>query len=352
MLAFIVSSWDFSSRDLHKMGLFMGEEMQDQVDDIRFWCDLGSSKLLGHFKDAIKTFFYLAVTDCAPSSRTNPIIWWMAVLVQTQVLDHQPELPLGRPDRDFDSALTIDGKLQALNHYARVLVLESVIYIWKPSDQGCWGRSAIKKKLVADLDSQDMVWVDEDKERPPIRTSDELTLMATPAWQECLEHLRGLVEKWLSADSRGPMRELLSLLNGVVPARSYVEREEPESRVPPSPREGATPYEYKVMFQIWEDYTAGQGGYNMGLDGPASTGVYDAGTYTTLEKANRKARSPIVYEFGSKSEARLWDEHVREDGTVKIRAVFIDFANNSKAVAWVEKQATAAGTPERGREGS
>lgn len=32
-----------------------------------------------------------------------------------------------------------------------------------------------------------------------------------------------------------------------------------------------------------------------------------------------------------------------KDGTLKIRAVFIDMANNAKAIAWVEKQSVAAG---------
>ncbi|CAD6590557.1 MAG: hypothetical protein ASARMPRED_004855 [Alectoria sarmentosa] len=342
MLAFIVFSWDFASRQLHEMGLFLGEEMKDLVDDTHFLCGLGGNKNFGSIREAAYKLFLLAVTDSEPSSRTNSILWWMAVLIRTQVLDDQPELPLGRPDKDFDPALTFNGKLEAFNHYARVLVLDSFIHQWKPTDYKSEGpfrndSSAILEKVRADLHSDEIVWVDEDAERPPISVSTENRLMATPAWQECLAELRSLVDAWLNTDSRGPMREVLSLFNGSVPSRSNAQREEHNTSAPQPYWEGIA-YEYKVMFQIWENYTKGQGGRNMGNWRPATTGAYSLGTYESAKKANKKARKIFKIELGSKSDAETWDEHVRDDGTVKIRAVFINLTDNAKAVAWVQRQ--------------
>ncbi len=350
MLAFVVSSWDFSSRDLHKMGLYLGDEMKALVDDIHFWCGLSGVKNFDRIRDAAKEFFHLAITDAEPSPRTNPLIWWMAVLVITQVLDNQPELPLGHPDKDFDPVLTFDEKLEALNHYARVLLLDSFIRQWKPSDyQQCTSftpaSSAILTKVTADLDSQDLIWLHEDRERPPTSAGDN-RLTATPAWQECIAQLRNLINTWLVIDSRGPMREILSFSNGTMPSRSNPGREKPETGARQLSFEGAT-YEYKVMFQIWEEYTAGQGGFRHGFDGPATTGASSLGTYKSAETANEKAREAFKEELGSKFDARTWDESLRDDGTVMVRAVFIDFANNAKAVAWVEKQAATAGASMR-----
>lgn len=350
ILAFIVSSWDFSSRDLHKMGLYLGDKMKALVDDIHFWCGLGGKKNFDSIRDAAKEFFYLAITDAEPSPRTNPLIWWMAVLVVTQVLDDQPELPLGHPDKDFDPVLTFDEKLEALNHYARVLSLDSFFHLWKPSDYqpGTWftpESSAILTEVTADLNSQELIWVDEDRERPPTSTCDN-HLTATPAWQECIAQLRNLINTWLVIDSRGPMHEILSLSNGIMPSRGNPGREKPEMGARQLSCKGAT-YEYIVMFQIWEDYTAGQGGFSHGFDRLATTGASSLGTYKSAETANEKAREAFKGELGSKFDARTWDEHLRDDGTVMIRAVFIDFANNAKAVAWVEKQAATAGASMR-----
>ncbi len=127
-----------------------------------------------------------------------------------------------------------------------------------------------------------------------------------------------------------------------MPSRSNPGRENPETEARQLSCKGAT-YEYKVMFQIWEEYTAGQGGFSHGFDGPATTGASSLGTYKSAETANEKAREAFKDELGSKFDARTWDENLRDDGTVMIRAVFIDFANNAKVLAWVEKQAATAG---------
>ena len=350
MLAFIVSRWDFASRDLHKMGLFMGDEMSNLVDDIHLGCKLfnGYNKSFETMQKWVMAFFHLAITDSEPSSRSNPIIWWMAVLVRIHVLDGLPELPLGRPDNDFDPVLTFHGKLQALDHYARVLVLDRFIYSCKPSDykEGYLFKrasSAILEKVVVDLDSQNRSWVDKDQEPPSIRIPNEDAMIATPAWQECLSRLRNIAETWLSIDSQGPMHEVLSLVNGVVPNRSYTQRGESDLRHLQLSLEHTT-YEYKVVYQLWEDYTEGLGGYNMGSGGPLTAGALSWGTYDSAQEANREARAALLNEFGRKSDAMFWNKHLREDGTVKIRAVFVDSADNTKVIAWVEKQPTAAGS--------
>jgi hypothetical protein len=59
---------------------------------------------------------------------------------------------------------------------------------------------------------------------------------------------------------------------------------------------------------------------------------------STIKKANTAARKYLRDEFGSKRDAQMWHEVYHDDGRVRIRAVYQDFANDAKAIAWVEEE--------------
>ena len=100
--------------------------------------------------------------------------------------------------------------LEAINHYARVLVLDLMVHTWKPADyQSTFfgSESKTKSHVISWIDdkARDLSWVDEDTERPAIPVDYEEAELADPAWQECLAYLQGLGHAWLVDDTRGPL---------------------------------------------------------------------------------------------------------------------------------------------------
>ena len=327
MLSFIVRYWTFDCRELERMGLFLSEDMKHILENIDFWLKLGKNPK--RIKDAISEFFTLAIMDPEPSVRTNPVLWWLVVLIQSQIFDKQPKLPLGGIDKGTVPCLDFRGNLEAMNHYARVLILETAVKIWKPKDP----QSAERALSYVNDSHQHSNWVNEDAERPEVSVSDENDLLSAPAWQDFLAHLQSLVTTWLADDCKGPIREILALLEG-----HYVTRDREDVPSIITPQAQQVNYEYEAKLEIWEDFARGLGGYCMGLGHPATTGAHSCGTCETATAANQAARRAIENEFGEEENFLQWDEMVREDGTIKISAICIDDANNSKARAWVEKK--------------
>jgi hypothetical protein len=213
----------------------------------------------------------------------------------------------------MEDVLDFPGKLEALNHYARVLTLQVAFQSWlnlKPPAPSEW-----KVEVTQGLDKRSMEWVDEDQERPQANSWDEELMVMSPAWQSCISHVQDFVHEWLVLGSRGPMHEILRL-------RQASRGEATAEKV--------ARLEYRVMMQIYENFTRS----------PVICDIYPylCATKKTVEEANRAARRALTGELGSKKDAWQWDEMLRADGTTKIRAVFLDLANNAKATAWVEKR--------------
>ena len=95
---------------------------------------------------------------------------------------------------------------------------------------------------------------------------------------------------------------------------------------------------YLLIAQCWKNYTERQGRDCENIDRPTTSSSSPQGVYASAIEANEKARRFIAAMFGPRSYAKRWNEHPRDDGTVRIRAVYIYLANNAKIVAWVEKQ--------------
>lgn len=282
MLALIVAYWTYDSGSLEEMGLFLSEDLKSNADDIRFWCEIGNN--VGRVLGSTKEFFVKAVMDPQPSPKTNPILWWLMVTIQSQVLDGEPDSVIGGPDREFALDLTFDDKLKALNHYARLLTLESLLHDWDFAG-------------------------------------------------ECFH---GLIDKWLVHNCYGPVREILGLLEGV-PATRGDERQQDLVLSGTQPPSQPKIDQYQIIVQVWNSYTERQDGHGR----PQILDKSSQGVYESAEVANEEARRELTMTFGPRSLAKRWDEHLRGDGTVKIRAVYIDSANNVKVVVWVEKRAAS-----------
>ncbi len=95
---------------------------------------------------------------------------------------------------------------------------------------------------------------------------------------------------------------------------------------------------YEVMIEIWANFTDAMGACDGGFGRAMTAGAHRLESDTDLAGANQAARDIIELEFGREKDASLWMEHVREDGTVKVIAVFVDEAHNSKVDVWVQKR--------------
>ena len=154
---------------------------------------------------------------------------------------------------------------------------------------------------------------------------------------ECIAHLQTLMDDWLTDDARGPMREILSLSRGVLPNRTYEDQVNlPKYWIGASP--ACMEKRYEVMIEIWADFTEAMGAHDGGFGRTMMVGAHRIESDTDLAGANQAAREVIELEFGRKKDARMWMEHVRQDGTVKVVAVFVDETHNLKVGTWVQRR--------------
>lgn len=341
MLCFIAACWDISCRDLERMGLFLGEDMKVHIENVSIWCELGGNRK--RTEEAAKDFFILAVTDPKPSPRTNPILWWLTAVIHNRLVDG---LPTKGAEKDSVRNLDLDGKLEALDYFARVLILEVLIHTWTPSDMRhriAWPpscrlqTSAMKQQILTFLDHAGATSVYQNREKLGKAIQKDDRLLSGPAWRECIAHLQNLIDDWLTNDARGPMREILSLSRGMLPNRTYEDQANlPKCWMGPPPE--CMEERYEVMIEIWANFTDAMRAHDGGFGKAITAGAHRIESDTDLAGANQAAREVIELEFGREKEARMWMEHVRKDGTVKVMAVFVDGMHNSKVDTWVQKR--------------
>ena len=94
---------------------------------------------------------------------------------------------------------------------------------------------------------------------------------------------------------------------------------------------------YEVMIEIWANFTDAMGAHDGGFGRAMTAGAHRIESDTDLAGANQAAREVIELEFGTEKDARMWMEHVREDGMVRVIAVFVDETHNAKVDTWVQK---------------
>jgi hypothetical protein len=307
LLAFLVFNWRSYGADgaLESMGLNLSWTLKDDIDAIRYYAKSGrSSKVLG---ELASTFFVKVIKDPTATPHTNPLAWWLAVLIQTEVLDDQPRWEVAA----LKDTLSFSQKLEAIDHYARVLILEDSFYRWVYMPGG--EPRAERIKVQDSLNQVDIGWVDQDAERPPV---DDLGMLeshrqvGSPEWKAYTEYIGPIFHEWLTDQTKGPMSTVIRLLHKKLGPPSY-------KKV------------YRVMMQIEENFTVD----------PTIADCYPAEEQTTatIEQANKVARRCIREELGSKSDSVKWDEVYDTRGMVRVRAIYRNEFDDARAVAWVEE---------------
>jgi hypothetical protein len=345
LLHFLLSNWPAyggKHDPLHELGLDPSRHICDIIDDLRLYAVIQKpfnppSKVVS---DLVNSFFLLAIRDPDPTPRTNPILWWLAVLVHSDVHSGHPRLPIP----GLEDSLDFTAKLDAFDHYARVLVFHDTFARWMTPPGPFQDPPPWKLEVLSCVDAASIAWVEKNREVPPSGVDEDLAL-SSPAWTDYHDVLQLAVNTWLVGDTVGPMREITSLREGVLlpvrlsPAGNHI---------------GAA-----GIFRV--GYNAVQ---KWSRDPIVLCGVYPAmleERYESLVDANSAAVEVVsrilsreieeehedlpldeldeIFPVGGDvAQAVQWDRAEDPDGTVRVRAVYVNRYENVKVTAWVERE--------------
>ena len=205
----VFHSHDYGSgHALEKMGLHLSSRLKDCIDTIRIYAER-YRVYRRKYAETVKNFFTIVIMDNDATPTTNPLSWWLVVLIQTEVLDNQPRWEVEEGVRD---TLDFVGKLEALDHYARVLILDHAYYAWMYDRSPSGASQAAKEKVTESLDATAFHWMDEDEERPETAPYvEDHHVTKSPEWILCSSYIDPILAAWLTSLSRGPMRDITKL---------------------------------------------------------------------------------------------------------------------------------------------
>jgi len=327
---------------LYHLGLDPSRRICDLIDDFRLYATIQKpfnprSKVVQDLADA---FFLSAIREPDPTPRTNPILWWLAVLIHSDLHRCHPRLPIP----GLEDSLDFTAKLDALDHYSRVLVFHNTFIDWTTLTNPFQSLSSHQLEVCRWVDAADIAWVDRDREAP-LPGSVEDPDLESPAWSEYHHLLCTTVNAWLVADTEGPMREIIALRRGVQP--------------PARPSPSATPSRAIGPFRI--GYNAVQ---EWSRDPRVLSGLYPAtsekryewlrdANFTAVDIVHRTLLREIEEDHeellldeldeifpvgGDVPQAVQWDRAEIADGTVRVRALYVNRNENVKVTAWVERE--------------
>ena len=329
---------------MHRLGLDPCAELCDIIDDLHLY-----TKIQDQFKppaienlDLVEAFYLVAIQDSKPSPRTNPLLWWVAVLIHYEMHDSQGLHPIPQIWDNFEFSI----KLEALDHYARVLLFHDTFLKWtKPIS---FWESAPEWKLDVgrSVDSTDVEWVDQGREVPYAPQEPDLT---SRGWVDFHNTLQDAVASWLVGDSACPMHEILFLQKGTLPSPR------------PLPWPPGTTNDHFIA--------SVKAVYEWSRDPKTLTGVYPkARQFASLGKARRAAdrmfwktlqdeieddnynhdegEGVLLEAFqdmfpvgGNDHMAVEWDQADDADGTYRERVIYVNNFENIKVSVWVRREA-------------
>jgi hypothetical protein len=319
LINFLVFCWPGpgSSDKYEAMGLSMSRVQKDTVYDIMFYSRFRKRRTVQPMKEAIEAFILTSLKDTTATVETNPLLWWVAILIQTEVDGAQSAC---FADILIDT-LGFYAKLEAIDHYSRALLLDHCFRSWCHAPSPLAPKREWIEDVVKMLDKVSIDWIDEDTEPPFYEEDDRNLTPESPGWVACLTHMLPNLENWLGGASAGPMREITTLRRRLSYDRNQeVQVEGVESR-------GRA--RYKLLVQIVEGFTTD----------PWINTCYPVVIATTesLGVAKAKAVKYIENEFGQREDASQWEEIAEDGNMLTIRDVYIDIANDAKVTVWTEE---------------
>lgn len=365
MLGFIVFVWsmDGDERGLREVGFEPDRELIDLIDDLALYAEIqerfqprGSVVI-----ETVDTFFHKAVCDSQPTARTNPLLWWMGVLIHGDVVRRHDSLPTLLPG--LVDSLGFRDKLAALEHYARVLVFHSTFLKWvaDSAPHPLSGPGEEQTVVAQWVEGRDISWVDAGFDVEPEQDRQEPDLNAA-AWQSWHEVLREAVGTWLTWDSEGPLREVHALRTQTMP----LARERQNKTVLEPTDGGHRPY--IIYYSVIDNWCINPGSFEpmpkrhnrtfksrkraeKALPGIARAKLAELMDYDDDEPKELDELADMfeddkindggeLFSFGDERMCVAYDEmgpSGREGQSIRCRVLFCDEANDAKVIAWAEK---------------
>jgi hypothetical protein len=184
---------------LPDVGLRLSEDFGDDIMDIVQASMIGPD----YMEDAIQSFALSIIMHENPTPRNNPLLFWVALLLQTEEFGNQPRLEFG----GLRDSLTMREKLEAIVHYARVFMLDYAFKGWRRLESV---REEWNLAVSIALDSGGWQFTDDGTPRPAEKEGDPADF-TQPHWQSFKDHFDGLRTKWLVKGSNSPIGVILQL---------------------------------------------------------------------------------------------------------------------------------------------
>jgi hypothetical protein len=161
---------------LEEMGLELSEDLLDSIMDVKeadAWHGQIFQKMdrdSGPVEAAVEELVTELITDPKATFRTNPLLWWIGILVQSSLqTDGVDYISRGRFDLNILTMdMDIEERLEALLHYSKVFVLDHSMKTWKTS-------ATQMDEVRASMAAIDMEWLNADDGQRPAASADMRT---------------------------------------------------------------------------------------------------------------------------------------------------------------------------------
>lgn len=212
LVCFLVHSHDEGT--LEEMGLELSEDVLDSIVDVKE-ADAWYGQILqsmdrdpGPVEKAMMELLTELITDSKATFRTNPLLWWVGVLVKSSLqTDGDDYISRGRFDLNI---LTMDmdiaERLEAILHYSKVFVLDHSMKTWKTS-------ASRMDEVRTSMAAVDMEWLNADDDQRPAASADMRTCQSA-AWKDMVKHVRAQSKAFLGDQPKTVARQLRALVRG------------------------------------------------------------------------------------------------------------------------------------------
>ncbi|OCT54113.1 hypothetical protein CLCR_00201 [Cladophialophora carrionii] len=190
------------------VGLLLAKHTEYEVTDI---LRAIATRIQSELDAAVRVLCVKMITNHAPTASKNPLLWWLTVLVRSAI-DPLQEMDYISRGRFLMNILSMDldlcGRLEAVQHYAKVLVLDKALELWRPCSDD-WALQVNRDLVAANLD-----WLDDETDQRRSDDGDPRNC-DSPAWPSMLENLNRWAMAFLSTrrdidTSLGEVEKLLS----------------------------------------------------------------------------------------------------------------------------------------------
>lgn len=179
-------AWAVTEASLQDIGLVDSEDLSDDLLDlVQAATNATQCGAWDGLQVVIQGFLTGLIKDRRANVKTNPLLWWTAVLARSAVSADDEEVDYISRGRFTRNILPIDVELrdrvEAIAHYSKVLVLDRAIHGWK-------GNPTWIDEIIGELNLVDNNWLNEESGPRPDPSLDRRQCSSV-AWQVMLRRI-------------------------------------------------------------------------------------------------------------------------------------------------------------------